>query len=198
VRAEVAVYGPRRAAALLHPAEGRWPEHEAADRLAIGIGVAALAAHQASEPRWIAYREALARLASRVASARSDPLPGDMVPLQGLGPGGALAVEAWDGPGLGRVEAELLKTRGGLVPRFVHVPGTAGPVKMIAALTLLVALAVDADADGRLALALGLEGVLAWFRETDRLSPSHKVLAYALAHADERLREAGRALPAGL
>jgi hypothetical protein len=198
VRAEVALYGPRRAAAMLHPASGRWPAHEAADRLAIGVGMAALGAHGSSEPRWAAYRDALARVATGIVAAGAEPLPGDLVPLERLGVPGSLAVVAWEGPGAARVEAELLEPRGGLVPRLADAPGTAGPAKEIAALTLLVALAVDGDADARLALGLGVEGVVAWFRESDRRAAPRNALAFALAHARDRLGETGRSLPPGL
>ena len=69
-------------------------------------------------------------------------------------------------------------------------------MKEIAALALLVALAADAGPDDRLALALGIEGLLSWFRESDRGFPSRNALAFALAHADGRLRESGRPQPA--
>lgn len=194
---EIALHGPRRAAVLLHPAPGRWPEHESADRLGLGLGLVALAASGTAEPRWEAFRAILAQLASRIAGTEREILPGDLVPLQRFGVPGALAVVAWEGPGRGRVEAHLLETRGGLVPRLVDHPEEAGPLKEIAALALLVALAADADPD-RLTLALGIEGILAWYRETDRLSPPRNVLNFALAHAAGRLAESGRSLPAGL
>jgi hypothetical protein len=198
VRAEVAFYGPRRAAALLRPADARWPAHEDADRLALGVGMAALGAHNAPDVRWTAYREALTRVATGIAAAGADPLPGDLVPLERMGVSGVLAVVPWEGPGAARVVGELLGTRGGLVPRIAEAPGTGGPAREIAALALLVALAADADADVRLALALGTEGVVAWFRDSDRRGASRNALAFALAHAKGRLGEAGRALPPGL
>jgi len=177
---------------FLHPDEGRWPVHEAADRLALGVGAAALAARRLPDARWQAYRKTLARLATAVAGAGDEALPGDLVPLDRLGVGAFLAVVAWEGPGAGGVEVELLEAAGGLVPRLSDARGGPGPVKEIAALALVVALAADGDADARLALGLGVEGVLAWFRETDRLSPSRDVLRFALSHAADRLREAGR------
>ena len=110
---------------------------------------------------------------------------------------GPLAVVAWEGEGRARVEEHLLETRGGLVPRLEDEPQEAGPLKEIASLALLIALAADADPD-RMALALGIEGVLAWYRESDRLSPPRSVLAFAIAHSRDRLAEAGRPAPAGL
>ncbi len=196
-RAEIALHGPRRAAVLLHSAPGRWPEHETADRTALGLGLVTLAAHGSAEPRWEAFRAILVQLATRIAASPAGPLRGDLVPLERLGLPGELAVVAWEGPGRARVEAHLLSTRGGLVPRLADHPQEAGPLKEIAALALVVALAADADPD-RLALALGIEGILAWYRESDRLSPPRKVLVFAMAHARARLAESGRTIPIGL
>ena len=156
----------------------------------------ALAAHGSPDSRWEAFRGCLADLARRVAAAEG-PLPGDLAPLERLGVPGALAVLPWEGPGLARLEAHLLATRGGLVPLLAHQPDEAGPHKEIASLALLIALAADAVPD-RLALAFGIEGVLGWYRDADRLSAPRNALGYAVAHARERLAGAGRPLPAGL
>ncbi|MBY0396861.1 MAG: hypothetical protein K2X91_10400, partial [Thermoleophilia bacterium] len=67
-----------------------------------------------------------------------------------------------------------------------------------AALALLVALGADAGADDRLRLALGVEGLVAWYRDSARSTPPRHALAFALDHAGRRLAEAGRALPPGL
>ncbi len=165
--------------------------------MALGVGLAALAAHGTPQGRWEAFRESLARLARGIADAQAGPLPGDLAPLDRLGVPGPLAVVAWEGEGRARVEEHLLETRGGLVPRLEDEPQEAGPLKEIASLALLIALAADADPD-RMALALGIEGVLAWYRESDRLSPPRSVLAFAIAHSRDRLAEAGRPAPAGL
>lgn len=188
MRAEVALHAPRRAAALLHPADGRWPDHEADDRLAVGLGAACLGIHRLPEAAWARDRAALAILATGVAAAGSGPLPGTLVPLDDFGLGGALEVVPWAGPGRETVECELLASRGGLVPRYSREPESIGPAKEIAALALLVALAADAGPRERLRLALGIEGLLGWFRESDRLAAPRNALAYALVHADERLR----------
>ena len=191
---EVALHGPRRAAVLLHPAPGRWPAHQSADRLALGLGLIALAASGTAEQRWDAFRSILAQTATRIAAAEAGPLSGDLVGLERLGVPGSLAVVAWEGPGREGVEAHLLETRGGLVPLLVEQPEEAGPLKEIASLALLVALAADADPD-RLTLALGIEGVLAWYRESDRLSAPRNVMNFAIAHAADRLAASGRSLP---
>jgi len=192
----VAFHGPSRVAVMLHPAPGRWPAHEPADRLALGVGLAALAAGSAPEARWPAYREALTVLAARLAAAPAGALPGDLVDLRPLGGPGDLRVVPWEGPGRARVEAQLLDAPGGPVPRFGDRPKESGPFAEVAALALLIALAGDQEED-RLPLALGAEGVMAWFRESDRRAAPRNALAFALAHADGRLRQAGRpGLPA--
>ena len=195
-RAEVALHGPRRAAVLLHAAPGRWPGHEPADRLSLGLGTIALAAHGSPDLRWEAFRSILSTLARRVAAAEG-PLPGDLAPLERLGAPGDLAVVPWEGPGLAAIEVHLLDTRGGLVPFLAERPEEAGPHLEVASLGLLIALAAD-DVPDRLSLALGIEGVLAWYREADRMSAPRNALGFALAHVRERLDGSGRAWPAGL
>jgi hypothetical protein len=197
VRAEMALHGPRRAAAQLHPRPGRWPEHERADRLAIGLGTLALAARFTTPNRWEPFRATLAPLAEGIASSGSGALPGDLVWLDALGPVGRLAVVPWEGPGRLGVESDLIDSPAGPVPRLRVRPKEAGPGLEIAALALVVALAVDV-AEDRLALALGIEGLLAWHRDSDRLAPPRDALMFALSHAGGRLREAGRSLPPGL
>lgn len=182
---------------MLHPSDGRWPAHETADRLGLGLGLTALAAGTSSDSRWLAFREMLVSLAGSLVAAGTEPLGANLVNLRPFGSGGGLAVVPWEGPGRARVEVQLLETAAGPVPRFSDRPDEHGPFAEVAALALLVALAVDRPGD-RLALALGVEGVVAWFRESDRRAAARNALAFALAHADERLREAGRpGIPAG-
>jgi len=77
-------------------------------------------------------------------------------------------------------------------------PKTSGPTREIAALGALVAIANDASSDERLTLALGIEGLLAWYRQSEGWSSAKDVLTFAVAHTDERLRELGRSLPVGV
>lgn len=196
VRAEVALHGPRRAAVLLHPDERRWPGSEAADRLELGVGAVAAAIRSAPAPRWIPYRDVLVALAARLAVVPAGPLPGGLVRLDALGPTGTLDVVPWEGDGRARVDFDLVSSPGGVVPGVPVRPEEAGPAVEIASLALLIALAADDD-PARLPLAFGLEGLMAWHRESDRAAPARDALRFALAHADGRLREVGRALPAG-
>ncbi len=194
--AEVAIHGPGRAAVMLHPAPGRWPDHEPADRLVLGVGLAALAGGTSPDARWPAFRDALAALAGRLATAEPGPLPSDLVDLRPLGGPSGLAVVPWEGPGRARVVVEMLDSHAGPVPRFADRPNESGPFAEVAALALLIVLAVDREED-RLPLALGAEGVIAWFRESDRRAAPRNALSFALAHANGRLRESGRpGLPA--
>jgi hypothetical protein len=197
VRAEMALHGPRRVAALLHPAPGRWPDHERGDRLAIGLGTLALAARFTTPNRWEPYRDTLAPLAHGIAAAGDGSLPGDLVWLDALGPVGRLEVVPWEGPGRLGVETDMIDSPRGFVPRLQVRPKEAGPGMEIASLGLLIAIAVDAVED-RMALALGIEGLLAWHRDSDRLAAPRDALMFALAHADERLREVGGSLPSGI
>lgn len=193
----ITLYGPARAGVLLQPADGRWPEHEPSDRLALGAGTAALAAAKLDDERFAAYRNALADLARRIVAAGEEPLPGGIARVGGLGAPDTLQVVAWDGPGRASVTSELARGAAGLVPSLRDPPQSETAVA-ICALALAVALAVDAGAEDRLALALALEGVVSWYRTSHRMSPSRHALAFALAHARDRLREAGRTLPAAL
>ena len=195
--AEVALHGPRRAAVRLHPADGRWPEHEEGDRLEVGVGAAAAAIRRAPQPRWIAYRDVLVALAARLARVEPGPLPGGLVRLDALGPPGTLDVVPWEGEGRARVDFDLTSSPGGVVPGVPVRPEEAGPAVEIASLALLIALAADDD-PVRLPLAFGLEGLMAWHRESDRAAPARDALRFALAHADGRLREVGRSLPPGV
>ena len=196
VRARVALHPPARAAVLLDAAEGRWPEHERADRYGIGIGFAAIASNTTNERRWPALRDSLERVAAGVVAAGDGHLPGDLIPLDAFElPGGNLRIDEWDGPGRTEIEVELVKAPGGLVPRLSSDPKTGIPAIELGALATLVALAADMSGEERLDLAFGIEGLLAWLRDAHRGSPPRHGLAFANAHADERLREIGRTLP---
>jgi hypothetical protein len=196
-RARVALYTRTRAAVLLDPAQGRWPAHEASDRLRLGAGLAASAAGRVPERHWEPFRAALVDLARAVAGT-SGALPGDVVRLDGFGLDGGLAVVPWEGHGRVEVVLALCASSVGPVPVLERAGPRESPVPAVAALALLTALAVDADADGRLVLALAVEGIVGWYRESHRLTAPRNAVAYALTHASARLGETGRPLPAAL
>src|SRR5262249_47140232 len=193
-RARVGLYGPDRAAVLLEPADGRWPEHERADRLRLAVGLAALAAHRVAGGWWAPLREARGTRGGRVASTEG-ALPAGTVDLAPLGGRGPLAVVPWEGPGRHEVVTELTRSAVGPVPVLRGGGDRVAPTAAVGALALGVAVAVDAAADGRLALGLALEGVVGWYRESHRLTAPRNAVGYAIAHAAARLEEAGRPVP---
>ena len=56
----------------------------------------------------------------------------------------------------------------------------------------------EEDPHGRLALALAMEGLLAWYREAHRMTPPRQAVESARTHAIDRLTAAGRAIPPAL
>jgi hypothetical protein len=172
-----------------HPASGRWPGDEADDRLTIAAGLAAIAGHKSPDTRWPAFRTALVELAKGINQAAEGPLPGDLLSLDELGASGELVIVDWQGEGRARVEVELVKARAAVVPVLSASPDEAGPFREVAALALILADAEDADAHQRLRLALAVEGIIFWFRDSDRRAPPRNALAFALNHVDVRLKE---------
>lgn len=189
LRAEIAFYGPLRTAVRLHPAPGRWPAEEADDRLAIATGLAGIAAHKSPDTRWPAFRTALVELAKGINHAPPGPLPGDLLSLDELGAAGDLVIVDWQGAGRARVEVELVKARAAVVPALSAAPDEAGPFREVAALALILSEAEEADAHERLRLALAVEGLIFWFRDSDRRAPPRNALVFALNHVDVRLKE---------
>ena len=176
----------------LRPVDDRAPEHDADDRLGIVVGMAALAANKAPDSRWPALRTAIVELAKGINQSPSGPLPEDLVSLDEFGAPGELAVVEWQGEGRARVEVQLIKARAALVPYLAATPDEAGPFREIAVLALGLAMAEVASAHERTRLALGLEGIVFWFRDSDRRAPPRNALAFALNHVEVRLEETTR------
>jgi hypothetical protein len=162
------------------------------------VGLLANVAQRSTDTGWAALAAALNQVARGLAAAGDGPLPGDLVPLEHLGSRGLLAVVPWEGPGRPRIRAEL--TPAAVAPTVVlkDPPPRGGRTLPVAALALIVALGADSGADGRIALALALEGLLGWYQESHRLTAIRQASAFALVHAAERLAEAGRPVPPGL
>ncbi len=196
VRAGVLLHAPARASARLEtgPADA---QTDVAPAVVMGTGLVAAAHHRCPEPRRAGFAECLVEVASGIARAGAGDLPFALVHLGPLGVRDYLELVEWDESARGRIDAEVIAGRGGAVPRITAAPEFAGPSVEIAALALTAHLAGPADADLRMALALGVEGVLAWYREADPRTPPRDALAFALAHAADRMAEAGRSMPAG-
>jgi hypothetical protein len=198
VRLHADIYPPNRVAIRVEGKSGRWPEYESGDRLTMAIGFCALTLTKSAPSRLEVLKLSLRNLASVIAQTSSGSLPRDVAPLDALSVPGLLEVVEWQGPGQVQLEADLVKSATGRTPRMRKEPKTSGPTREIAALGALVAIANDASADERLSLALGLEGLLAWFRQSEGASSAKDLLAFATAHTDQRLREIGRSLPVGV
>lgn len=198
--AEVVLHSPSRVSARIDPGPGHAPSLLTdAERIHMAVGAVTLAYSQAPERRIQGLEECLVEVASAVAVEHPDDPLGRFVHLAPLGVQDFLVVEEWGDPGEGKVAFEVLSGRAGApVPRLTGSPAFAGPSVEIAALALVCHVAGRSGPGARLALALSIEGALAWFREADRLSPPAQAVTYALAHAAERLAQAGREAPPGL
>ncbi len=102
------------------------------------------------------------------------------------------------GPGDLRVKLRLTRSPVGPSPSLVD--RSAGIQSLALAMEALALVGLEgAPDDERLAAALAVEGVLAWFHDA---SPGHRppaqAMGYALAYAAARLEGAGRAAPAAL
>lgn len=199
VAAEVALYEPARAAARLDPVGGNDGAAAGGAPILIGVGMAAVVGHEMPDVRRAGMWECLVEVASGIAALPAGEEPARLVHLGPLGIPEYLEVTPWGGAGRGRVAADVVAARAGArVPRITDRPAFAGPSAEIATLALVSHVAATAGPDGRLALALGLEGVIAWYREAHTMSPPRDALRFALVHAADRMAEAGRAFPPGL
>jgi hypothetical protein len=198
VMAEIALLAPERTAARLRAPEGDPDAVEPADRLRMAVGLVCAAYHRAPDHRVVGFEECLIELAQAVAAGADAPA-GRLVHLGPLGVRDFLMVEPWGAEPRGVVTAELVSARGGsAVPRVTGTPASAGPTVEIAALALAQHVGAGADGDGRLAVALAIEGVLAWYREAHRMSQPSDALRFALVHMADRMAQAGRTPPPGI
>jgi hypothetical protein len=198
VRLDADLYPPNRVAIRVEGKPGRWPEYESGDRLTMAVGFCALASTKTAASRLEPLKLSLRNLATAIAQTPTGSLPRDVAPLDVFSVPGLLELVEWHGPGQVELEADLAKSATGRTPRMRKEPKTSGPTREIAALGALVAIANDASSDERLTLALGIEGLLAWYRQSEGWSSAKDVLTFAVAHTDERLRELGRSLPVGV
>jgi len=171
------------------PEPGRWPHHEAVDRLVLPAGIAALALSRAGEASFDPVHAALRRFATAIAT---DPSNGEAEMVHAMT--GLDLVDVVEAPA-SRVVVQLVRSRLGPVP----TTGRAGHAPALLATAAGVVLGVSgaaAPSDARLAAALTLEGLLGWYRVADpHLQPPQQAVAYALRHADARMAERGRPSP---
>jgi hypothetical protein len=184
--ATVDLYTGGRAAVTFDAPPGRWPEHEAADRLLLVVALPAIAMN-AVEPSGVNWLQGRLRQVALMLSAPSDAVyEPEVVVVTAAGPGDL------------RVELRLTQSPVGpspsLVDRSVGIQSLALAMEAVALVGF-----EGAPADERLAAALAIEGVLAWFYDA---SPGHRppaqAMGYALAYAAARFEGVGRPAPAAL
>jgi len=165
---------------------GRWPEHQAADRLSLVVALPVLAMN-AVEASGLERLRARLRQVALMLSAPSDvAYEPEIVVVPPAGPGDL------------RIELRLTHSSIGPSP---SLGGRSVGTQSMALAAEAVALVgfEDAPPDERLAAALAMEGVLAWFHDA---SPGHRApaqaMTYALAYAAARFEGVGRPAPAAL
>lgn len=169
-----------------------------ADRLDLLLGLLAWGMHGTHESDVRGAADRVRVLASAIADTPEGSLPPGMVRVATRSRG-TLDVEIvpWVGDaGFARVRLDLVHAAVGPVPVTNGSPSP--PALMLAGLTAALAAAEDARPDGRMAIALCLEGLTAWYREAHRMTPARDAVEAARLHAADRLRAAGRPLPPSL
>lgn len=184
----------RSAAVAIAPQEGRWPEHEDADRLVVPLGLAAIALARAPDESIGPVREQLRQAAGAIVDA---DLAGELPATLQIAVSG-LRVADPGAPGATRIVVRLVRSAVGPIPTLGRGAPAAPLLAGASAAALAVALA-PAGAAIRLAAGLSLEGLLGWYREADpQLQPPQQAIAYSLRHAAARLAEQGRTIPPAL
>lgn len=184
--ATVDLYTGGRAAVTFDAASGRWPEHQAADRLSLVVALPVLAMNEV-EPAGVAkLQERLRNVALTLNAPGDSSHEPEVIVVSSAGPGDL------------RVELRLTHSSAGTSPSLVA--GAVGTQSLALAMEAVALVAFeDAPADERLAAALAVEGVLAWFHDA---SPGHRppsqAMTYALAYAAARFEGVGRPPPAAL
>ncbi len=174
---------------------GRPPE---ADRLDLALGLLAWGVHRTHEDEVRMVADRMRELATAVAASNDGRVPEGTVRVatrtQGLVP---VELTTWvDDPGLTHVRAEISHSAVGPVPLIKGSP--ASGMLVLAGLCAVMDEAERCDADGRLALALALEGLIAWYAKAHRMTPARDAVASARIHAVDRLAAAGRGVPPSL
>ncbi|MGB0731506.1 MAG: hypothetical protein ACPHET_06195 [Miltoncostaeaceae bacterium] len=167
----------------------------AADDLDLALGLIAWGFHRTHENEVRGIAERVRDLATAIAASPDGSLPAGTVRVGTRSRGTVdVALIPWSGDrGLTRITCELAGSAVGPVPVVKGSPSAAALV--IAGLAAAMWLAGEGDADDRLALALSLEGLTAWYREAHRMTPARDAVHAARNHAADRLRDAGRVPP---
>lgn len=174
---------------------GRPPE---ADVFDLVLGMLAWGVHGTDEHAVRPTADRIRALATAIARSPDGSVPEGTieVPTRAHGPVPVLAGEWDDACRAAPVTVELVHSAVGPVP--VRKGSPPAPSLVLGGLVAAAWDARGAGPEGRLALALALEGLISWYAEAHRLTPARDAVASARIHAAERLRAAGHQLPPAL
>ncbi len=169
-----------------------------ADVLDMALGMLAWGMHGTEEAAVRGVADRIRSVATAIAASTDGRVPADAITVatrsRGLVP---VELAGWrDARGATVVTVQLVHSAVGPVP--VRKGSASAPSLVLGGLVAAAWDAGGADGNGRLALALALEGLTAWYAEAHRLTPARDAVASARLHAADRLRAAGRALPPAL
>jgi len=171
---------------------------EAADRLDLVLGLLASGVHGTDEGAVREVADRMRTVATAIAGSPDGELPSGTVTVPTRREGIVdMRLVPWSGARGGAVVTlELVRSAVGPVPVARSSPSATSLV--LAGLMAACAEAGATDADGRLALALAIEGLIAWYVDSHRLTPVRDAVESARTHAADRLRQAGRVPPDAL
>ena len=196
---DVAFPAPGEAAVRMDAADSGSGRGLAADRLDLALGLMAWTVHRMHEDHGPAFGEAVRRLAAEIADSPDGTVTAGSVRASVRG-GRSLDVQFTDWPrgrGGTRIRIDLVRSAVGPVTVLRHT-GASPQVLGLAALVAAAWACSQEDAHGRLALALAMEGLLAWYREAHHMTPPRQAVEAARTHAVDRLHDAGRSVPPAL
>jgi hypothetical protein len=169
-----------------------------ADVLDLALGMLAWGVHGTDEGAVRATADRIRAVATAIAGSPDGAIPPGTITVTTRTHGTvAVGLADWgDAPGGTVVAVDLVRAAVGVVP--VRSGSPPAPSLVLGGLVACAWDAMGADAPGRLAIALALEGLIAWYTEAHRLTPARDAVASARMHAADRLRAAGHALPPAL
>ena len=169
-----------------------------ADVLDLVLGMLAWGVHGTDENAVRPTADRIRAVATAIAASPDGAVPAGTIEMptraQGVVP---VSPGQWDDACRSApVTVELVHAAVGPVP--VRKGSPPAPSLVLGGLVAAAWDARGAGPEGRLALALALEGLIAWYAEAHRLTPARDAVASARIHAADRLRAAGHPLPPAL
>lgn len=197
-RIEVEFPAPGFAGVMMSFPGGGTGRPEAADRLDLVLGLLASGVHGTDEGEVRAVADRMRAVATAIAQSTDGTVPAGTVTVPTRREGIVdMQLVPWSGArGGARVTLDLVRSAVG--PVAVARSSPSATSLLLAGLMAACAEAAATDADGRLALALSIEGLVAWYIAAHRLTPVRDAVESARTHAADRLRQAGRVPPDAL